>query len=520
MSSRFKQNEIDKLMLEMPQVPKSFEKWMSESPFKNINYIFYKRKGKKKTGYCSRCKKLFTYESRKKHNDSGKCLSCKAQVTYKAINQAKTYEDSEVVSIIQKMNGGFIVRYFKVKRIFKQNQDTSNFPDLIPESLSDPLLSFYEGSRVYICFFKNGKSRYINLESQWHWKINDFRWINEINRSGFNNKLLLRDSEPFIYKKNLKGVLKDSKWKYCGLDQLKSKYMNIDDYLYAYEKYPSIEMLSKLNMSSLLSDVIRMPTWSDGFYGEYIKMGEKRLGLSKTVFKKAITMNLNLSGLKKLAYYNKANIKLSDELFSKIQDYRIDFTKKIFKYASVVRAVNYVEKHSEHDKHLILGTWKDYINQCEYLGLNLEQSAVLYPRNLFDKHDEYTKIIQAMKNEKIIKRFSTKTKYWSNKLNYSKGKFSVKVAESIDAMKFEGESHGHCVGSYGARVASKNMIILFIRKKDDKPYFTVELNLLTLEVVQIQGKSRRSPTKQINSFIKEWQSIIRHNRMDIKMMSA
>lgn len=520
MAKRMKQDKIDKLMLDIPSLPKSFDKWMSKSPFTNMNYVFYKRKGKKKIGYCSRCESLFTYESRKKHNDLGKCCCCKAQVTFKAINQAKTYQDLEIVSIIQKMNEGFVVRYFNIRRTFKQYQDTSNFPDEILETLSKPVLEFYEGSRVYIDVKTNRHSRFTNLESEWTWHTEGYRWVNERKRSGFNNKLLLRDSNPFMYKKNLKGLLKNSKWKYSGLDFFKEKHMNIDDYLFAYEKYPSIEIMSKLKMSNLLSDVIRLTNWGNSFFGEYVKLDQIRLGLSKETFKKAISMNLNLRDLKRLAYYSEKKPELSDEMFLRIKDYGTEFMKKILKYSSVEKAINYVEKNKDHENNLICGTWKDYIDQCEYLGMDLEESIVLYPKDLFSKHDEYTQTIQDMKNELIIKRFNIKSEYWCEKLNFNKGKLTIKVAESIESLKTEGEAHGHCVGGYGPRVAKNNIIVLFVRKKDNKPFFTVELNLKTLEVIQIQGKARRAPTNEVKSFIKAWQSNINHKRLDINLKSA
>lgn len=511
MARRFKQHEIGELMNKIPPLPKDFGNWMSTVPLKNRNYIFYKRVGKNKVGVCTKCKKLVTYQSKAKHNDIGKCPNCKTKVVYKAINMAKHYEDQEIVSNIQKMAEGYIVRYFKVRRTFKNREDTSEFPTKILSSLVYPIVGWYEGSRVYITFSKRGITQYRNFEESWCGESGDFRWVNERKRSAFNNKELLRDSNPYLYKKNLKSILKKTKWKYSGLDYYVGKYMNIDNYLYTYEKYQSIEMLSKLKLNNLLADVIQKTQWGNNNYGESLNLNKKRLGLDPDTFTKVIDMDLSCDEIKKLIYYKNQGLVLSKKEFTKIKEFNENIIGKILNYSSITKMFNYIKKQQKklkEDKNLTLGFWKDYLDQCEYLNLNLKESVVIYPRDLLDKHNKYTVIIKKMKDEKVIRKFNEKVLKWSNKLSFKKGNLSIIVSESIDALKNEGKILGHCVGSFGPAVANTDSIVLFLRSKKNEPFYTVEYNLKNFKIVQIQGKGRMGPTKKVDKFLKSWEQHI------------
>ena len=512
MAKRMKQHEIDELMLNMPLLPKKFGDWMMKAPFKNRDYMFYKRRGKKKHGFCSKCGELVIFENKSKHNDIGRCPSCKSKVTFKAINIAKSFIDHEYTSIIQKMGDGFIVRYFKVRRFFKNyNDDTSKFPDEILESLHEPTVDYYEGSRVYISFNKSGTTQYRYFEEEWSWKTGDYRWMNERKRGGMNNKELLRTTDPFIYKRNLKPVLKNTKWKYCGLDYYKAGFMNIDDYLYTYEKYSGIELMSKIGLDNMLRDIVYQVRWRGSVSGGTINLNKKRLGLDSETLATALKLDLDLDQLERYTTYKTSGHKFGDHDFVRIKDLGAHQFGKVIGYSNFLKAINYLEKQSkkfETEKRLILNTWVDYINQCEYLKLDLEESVVLYPRELYEKHDKYTKVIEDMKSAEIIKKFEDKHKIWSPQLDFTQGNLSIRVASTIDELKKEGGTLGHCVGSFGSRVANTDSIVLFVRTKADTPFYTVQFRLTDQKVIQVQGKKRIEPTKRVSRFLDQWRSVV------------
>lgn len=519
MAKRMKQHEIDELMLSIPLLPKKFGDWMMKAPFKNQNYMFYKRKGKKKYGLCSKCGELVTYENKSKHNDYGRCPNCKSKVMYKAINIAKSFSDHEYVSILQKMGDGFIVRYFKVRRIFKtRNDNTSNFPDELLDTLHKPEMSYYEGSRVYISFNKSGATQFRYFEEEWAWKISDYRWVNERARGGMNNKELYRATDPFLYKRNLKSVLKNTKWKYSGLGHYKGSHMNIDDYIRTYEKYPSIEMLSKLNYQTLLYQIIYRSCWWGGIGGTLI-MSEKRLGLSCEVFNRAKKLDLKIEGIEFISTLEECGRRLNDQqILWAIKNSNTETFTQLLKWITPQRIINYVEKYTDDRgdssytgnspykyKGHFTSIWRDYLQQCEKLELDTTNDFVLFPRNLKEKHDEYTEVIKLKADEKLNQGIKVQYNKWNDLLSYQAGSLRIEVAASHEMILEEGQTLRHCVGRarYAEVMAEGKKLILFIRKKD-VPYYTVELDVEKMKVIQNRGFQNKGVNKEVKKFMNKW----------------
>ncbi len=113
-----------------------------------------------------------------------------------------------------------------------------------------------------------------------------------------------------------------------------------------------------------------------------------------------------------------------------------------------------------------------------------------------------------MKSAEIIKKFEDKHKIWSPQLDFTQGNLSIRVASTIDELKKEGGTLGHCVGSFGSRVANTDSIVLFVRTKADTPFYTVQFRLTDQKVIQVQGKKRIEPTKRVSHFLDQWRSVV------------
>jgi len=510
------QKKIEGLMEAVPNTPKGFTDWIIKSAFRDKNYMFYKRKGSKTYGLCSSCKEMVDAK-KAKHNESGRCPSCKAKVTYKAINKAKHYSDSEIVSIIQKTtNGKYVVRYFKAWRIFK-DKDTSNFPDEILETLTNPEMNIWEGSREIISILKNGNASVEEYEELWNWEHKQYEWRKEHKRSIFFNKELLRASTPFLYKRNLKGILKNTKWQYSGLDYFKGSHMNITNYLWTYERYPSIELLSKINLSELLDEVIYKNVYWGGFGNGLIWINKKMLGLNRNVFNIAVRLNLKTRGIE--------FVSTLDELGHNLKDHQIEWAIKnsntetftqLLKWISPQKLINYVEKNidnitkrgfttSSSDKSHFVTTWRDYIEQCEYLKMITNNDFILFPKDLIEKHAELTEIIESKEDQIIEEGIKVQYEKWNNILSYQAGNLRIEVARSHKLIMDEGSALRHCVGSpsYSKRMAKGKHLILFLRQKD-KPYYTIEFDTEEMKIIQNRGLKNARPTKDVEKFINKW----------------
>ena len=69
----------------------------------------------------------------------------------------------------------------------------------------------------------------------------------------------------------------------------------------------------------------------------------------------------------------------------------------------------------------------------------------------------------------------------------------------------EGHALHHCVGGYVSRVANKECVILFLRKKEepDKPFYTIEVR--DGEVQQIRGYDNCDPPPKVEAYMKMWE---------------
>lgn len=506
LSSELLQQKIEKLMSFVPSTPKGFEKWIRTSAFKNSKYIFYKRKGKKVYGLCSKCGEKVDV-SKAKHNKTGRCPACNAKITYKAINKAKRYEDTVIVSIMQKMlDGNYIVRYFEAYLTFKDAEDTSCFPEKTLETLTIPKMRIWEGSREVIKIQKNGKTKIKAYEWLWNYYKGKCEWRKEHKRSGFFNRRLLRDSKPFIYKRNLKKILNHSKWKYSGLDYLKQSNINITNYLYTYEEYQALELLSKLNMTNLLDDIIyRTIYW--GSVDGAIKIHEKMLGLNKKVFNTAVRLNLKIRGIEFISTLDEIGKNLTDEqILWAIKNSNTETFTQLLRFISPQKVINYAEKHCcINDKRNFITTWRDYLEQCEKLKLDTKSDFILFPKNLEEKHAEYTKLIRLIANKKLDQGIKAQYNKWNDILSYQSKNLKIEVAGSHKLILKEGEALRHCVGStwYSENMAKGKKLILFLRK-NNKPYYTIEFDVEELKIIQIRGFRNKAPSKVVTKFINKW----------------
>ncbi len=507
------QKKIERIMAEVPPLPQGFEDWIRKSAFKENKYIFYK----KKQGLCSSCGQMVEVK-KAKHKEPGRCPSCKAKIKYKAINKATRYEDSEIVSIMQKMpDGSLIIRYLRASLKFKEHSDdTTQFQEELPERLTNPTMDYWEGSREIIRVRKNGQTTIEEYEELWDWKSGQCEWKKERRRSMYFNKVLLRASEPFIYKRNLKGLLKNTKWKYSGIDHLKQRHMNMVNYLHTYEKYPAIEMLSKANYLALLNQIVEQTCGWGGTSG-ILRMHEKRLGLSKNVLNTGMRLNLNTYGIEFIVTLEELGKNLKDnQIMWAIKNSHTETFTQILKWVSPQKIINYVEKNTDEelkrgftlsssDKSHFLTTYRDYLEQCVDLKLDLKNDFVLFPKNLDEKHKELTETIEAIESEIIDKGIKEQYEKWNEILSYQSGNMRIEVASSHRLIIKEGQALRHCVGTngYSKKMAEGNNLILFLRK-NDKPYYTIEFDQQNMKIIQNGGLKDKDTTKEVDKFINKW----------------
>lgn len=200
-------------------------------------------------------------------------------------------------------------------------------------------------------------------------------------------------------------------------------------------------------------------------------------------------------------------LKWNIEKIEKIsRKYSVKVLKKIKQYSGINKTLNYIEKQEclVKNYYVSLSTWFDYLEDCEKLNLNLKSDNVLYPKKLYDAHQNTIKQIEYEENKKLDEKIR-KLKAKREKYKFKYKDLMIRAAESSKELIEEGKQLNHCVGRYIKDFAEGETNILFIRKINAPtiPFYTVEIK--NGKVVQIHGKYNSNPTKEIKEFMEQFE---------------
>ena len=124
-------------------------------------------------------------------------------------------------------------------------------------------------------------------------------------------------------------------------------------------------------------------------------------------------------------------------------------------------------------------------------------------------HDEFTAIINNNKDSISEKAFNIARENYL-KYEFKDETFSAIVPENGSSLYEEGISLSHCVASYSDRFIDGSSAILFIRKNNDlsTPFYTMEINPKTNEIIQVRGKYNKNMSNDVVSFVNKINKII------------
>lgn len=288
----------------------------------------------------------------------------------------------------------------------------------------------------------------------------------------------------------LASLLENSVYKYSGFEYSVYSIDELFEYLSIYDKHPEVEMISKIGLSYLLKDDLRVLRWS--------KKGIEILGIKKC----------DIERLKKLHIPLKEFKKYRDLIYKfKIED-RSDFNELLklieiskIKYADInisVYAFDYFKMQGT-SLHII----KDYYRFCEELGLPMNHSN-RYPDNIREAHDRLMIQIETKKSAKDDLMIRERVSNELSKYRFADDDFVITPANSIADLINESARLNHCVRTYDKRYASGETSIFLIRKRDDvnSPFYTLELSDKTIK--QLRGKNNCTAVNEVLDFVEGW----------------
>ena len=178
----------------------------------------------------------------------------------------------------------------------------------------------------------------------------------------------------------------------------------------------------------------------------------------------------------------------------------------------VLKMLRYCEKRPERD----LQTLMDYWTMAEAGGINLADDSLRWPKDLHRQHDKVLKYRrQADALEKIrLKKLEIEkrrpdfeeTAAFCERFCFAADGILIRPCRTEEELIREGELLSHCVGMYADKIAAGKSMILFVRREDapDTPWYTLELDLKDLQVLQNRGKCNCAETAEVAAFVRLW----------------
>ena len=468
------------------------------------HYILYSKADN--YAYCTHCQKEIDIDFKGTRPGRQKvCPICKRTATLKAKGQTKNaFFDMGVGVILEKVDS-IIIHYFDVEKTYHADGTLAycNVHECLREQFDEN--GFYEAwDNAYAYGWKK-----CNIRQYSNWNGGAGEPCYHINT---NWKI------GAVYSKNLAEIIKGTPWEYSCMDKIfklssSAHWYSTRNFLKAYLKTQIDEYLYKVGFYNL----VRCSVFGSLPVDENKKTLPEMLCVNKENYKKLLAkINPTYDDLvmyQKMTEYGfseddykiyRKYFNTSSYYYARNKDYegfRKVFPKTLYQFG----------KYAGNDEKFDVGFYRDYLEMCKELKYDLNNTFVLFPKDLKQAHDNCVEAI----NKKKLQKEKREARKQAKQYEALKGKYlerfafeekdlKIVVPDSTEAISKEGQDLHHCVGSYVSRVASGESIILFVRKtnKEDKSYYTMEIK--DDEMTQCRGFGNKHCTAEVKKFIKNF----------------
>lgn len=507
---------------EIKELPEDFTDWYKNELFKNENYIYYKRKGRYATFWCSHCGESYTYATEQRDTYEGqfetivrvprngnraKCEKCNAQGFYKtAGTAAKTvYGLKKMCYVGQKYKeNGMVMRYIQVEKFLSIGRPESYIVTEIARSF------FEEGEK---CITDYHLYNNYTGEEKWH----------DHNIGGMGPQI--QEKAAAVYPGTYE-ELKETMFQYSGFKEYSQQYheIRVADYLREYQRFPLMEMLVKMKLNDIVEKMVEYQMHESTYIRDSkASKPDKILGIYSERLKKLKESRGDTELLKILQMEKDFGKKWTEKQIESLEVLKMDETglETVLRFMTLQKYLNRVEKYAGAEFGNVCGiatgrlrevsnTYLDYLMMRNARGYDMRNTVYLFPRDLEVAHQ---KMVEETNKQEADRRLREVAKRYPDiKKNYRKLRkyyyyedenFIIRPAKSAEEIVMEGRILHHCVGGDGY-LASHNKgksIILMLRFKEKPqiPYITVEIESISIR--QWYGKNDTKPDKGV---IQKW----------------
>jgi len=168
-------------------------------------------------------------------------------------------------------------------------------------------------------------------------------------------------------------------------------------------------------------------------------------------------------------------------------------------------------------EHVVIRQWQDYLSMVDKLKLDKTRESVYKPKNLRERHDELTELINKERSRLEAER--VEAEYPAIKpvcakirelYEWGDGEYLVIVPEGAAEIQREGRLLRHCVGTtdrYFDRIAEEESYIMFLRKSSapTSPWYTMEVEPGgAVRQLRTFGDDEGSDRNEAKTFLKKW----------------
>lgn len=185
-------------------------------------------------------------------------------------------------------------------------------------------------------------------------------------------------------------------------------------------------------------------------------------------------------------------------------------------YANAGRILKYIKnqtdkrKEKNPDKRSIsqndtAQAYRDYLQECEQLHLDLHDKEILFPKDLTAAHNRTMEQVKFEKNKADQEKFQ-KAVEKLEKFAWGEGEFFIRPAREQMELTAEGKALHHCVGGYIRRMAEGETAIFFLRKANepDKPFYTLELQKKRVIQCRTEHNASYDRNTDVKKFVDMW----------------
>ena len=185
-------------------------------------------------------------------------------------------------------------------------------------------------------------------------------------------------------------------------------------------------------------------------------------------------------------------------------------------YANAGRILKYIKnqtdkrKEKNPDKRSIsqndtAQAYRDYLQECEQLHLDLHDKEILFPKDLTAAHNRTMEQVKFEKNKADQEKFQ-KAVEKLEKFAWGEGEFFIRPAREQMELTAEGKALHHCVGGYIRDMAEGETAIFFLRKvsEPDKPFYTLELQKKRVIQCRTEHNASYDRNPDVKNFVDMW----------------